>query len=191
MFGPIEVDYYLIIHLKLCAMKCKLLTIATAMLLFASCTTTRTSTSDNQAFIVPANIQSSFSTLYPDATNITWSNYATVPVPIDWEMAGWEVMEADDYVVQFDMAGERYYTWYDADGDLIGTVALVTDHTNLPTAVSNVLNTQYAGYVIEDIEREIFKDKLAYEIEIKKNDDDQWKLLIDSNGTILKSKKKD
>ena len=89
------------------------------------------------------------------------------------------------------MNGEKYYAWYDNDGEWVGTAVRMTNHNSLPSAINTVLSSQYAGYVIEDIDREIYKDKIAYEVELKKSDSDKLKILFDSNGTVLKSKVKD
>ena len=44
-------------------------------------------------------------------------------------IAGWTVIDADDYVVQFDMDNEKYYAWYDTNGEWIGTAYVVNDFT--------------------------------------------------------------
>ena len=45
--------------------------------------------------------------------------------------------------------------------------------------------------MIENVQREMWSGKTAYEIKLKKTDDDKVKLLVDSNGMILKQKHKD
>src|SRR5688500_14891196 len=84
---------------------------------------------DGTVGVAPDGIQTAFIEQYPDATNVTWTFYdPAVVVPVDWELAGWEVMDTDDYLVTFDMDNEDYYAWYDSDGNWIGTAYVVRDH---------------------------------------------------------------
>ncbi|HKZ67053.1 MAG TPA: PepSY-like domain-containing protein, partial [Chitinophagaceae bacterium] len=139
-----------------------------------STTDTTISTTDTMAsktVSVPAGTQTAFTTQYPTATNVIWSNYDTMTVvPIDLELAGWTDMDADDYLVRFDMDNENYYAWYDSDGTWIGSAYVLKDHTQLPAAVNTAVTNKYAGYSITDIDREFQKDRVAYEIEMKKDD---------------------
>jgi uncharacterized membrane protein YkoI len=160
-------------------------------------TTDTTSTSMNKptptsatTITVPAGIQTTFTTQYPTATNVLWSKHDTMTVvPIDWEMAGWTTMDADDYLVRFDMDNENYYAWYDSDGNWIGSAYVLKDHTQLPAAVNTVITNKYAGYSIIGVNREFQKDRVAYEIEMKK-DNSKVKLLVDADGNIIKEKMK-
>ena len=139
---------------------------------------------------VPPAIQTTFTTQYPTSTNVLWSKYDTMTVvPIDWEMAGWTTMDADDYLVRFDMDNENYYAWYDSDGNWIGSAYVLKDHTQLPAAVNTVITNKYAGYSITGVNREFQRDKVAYEIEMKK-DNSKVKLLVDADGNIIKEKMK-
>lgn len=147
-----------------------------------------TDTSTGTTVTVPAGTQTAFTTQYPTATNVVWSSYDTITVaPIDWEMAGWETMNADDYLVRFDMDNENYYAWYDNNGNWIGSAYVLKDHTQLPAAVNTAVTNKYAGYSITGINREFQKDRIAYEIEMKK-DDSKVKLLVDVDGNIIKEK---
>jgi hypothetical protein len=173
-------------------MKLKIMSLVTAMALLLSCgTTTQTSTSSNPAYDVPATIQTSFTTQYPTATNVVWTGYDVAAVPIDWALTDWAVLDDNDYVVRFDMDNENYYAWYDSDGNWIGSAYVVNDQSTLPAAVSNTLNSQFAGYTIEKVQKEMWKDRMAYEIKLKNTSDNKVKLLVDGNGTILKQKDKD
>jgi len=139
---------------------------------------------------VPATIQTSFTTQYPTATNVIWTNYdSQVVVPIDWEMAGWTALDADDYLVRFDLDNENYYAWYDNDGNWVGSAYVLKDYTQLPAPVNTLVTSKYAGYNITSVNREFKKDKVAYEIELKK-DDSKVKLLVDADGNIIKEKTK-
>lgn len=152
--------------------------------------TTDTVSTKTTTITVPPAIQTTFTTQYPTSTNVLWSKYDTMTVvPIDWEMAGWTTMDADDYLVRFDMDKENYYAWYDSDGNWIGSAYVLKDHTQLPAAVNTVITNKYAGYSIIGVNREFQKDRVAYEIEMKK-DNSKVKLLVDADGNIIKEKMK-
>lgn len=172
-------------------MKLKILSLVAAAGLFAaSCGTTHQSTtSDNAAYNVdvPTNVRSGFAIAYPDATNVMWNHYDITTVPIDWDLAGWTVLSPADYAVTFNMGNDQYYAWYDANGNLIGTSTLVRDNNGLPYAVNNLLRDKYSGYTIDKIEKEMKNSKTAYEIKLT-NGSNNVKLLVDSDGTILKEK---
>ncbi len=176
--------------------------VVAAMIAFAACnpsykaTDTNTGGTDSTGATGTATItvnpatQTAFTTQYPNATNVVWTNYdATLTRPIDWDMAGWNTLDNDDYLVRFDMDNENYYAWYDSDGNWIGSSYVVKDHTQLPQAVTTAINNKYSGYTIDNVNREFQKDRMAYEVEMKK-DDSKVKLLIDSDGNILKEKVK-
>lgn len=180
-------------------MKSKIFLAVAAFAAFAACkpaykatdtSTGTTTTPSGTTVVVPGNIQTSFTTQYPTATNVVWTNYdAAVAVPIDWEMAGWTTLDPQDYLVRFDMDNENYYAWYDSDGNWIGSVYVMKDVTQLPAAVSTAVNNKYAGYEVTNVNREFQKDRMAYEVELKK-DDSKVKLLVDTDGNILKEKMK-
>lgn len=187
-------------------MKCRNFLAVAAIVVVASCkpayraTDTTPGTADSTGMstdsmgtatltVSPA-IQSAFTTQYPGATNTNWSRYdATIVAPIDWEMAGWTAMGDDDYLVRFDMDNENYYAWYDSEGNWIGSAYVLKDHTQIPQPVTTAINNKYADYTIKSVNREFQKDRMAYEIEMKK-DDSKVKLLVDADGNILKEKVK-
>ena len=181
-------------------MKVTLLSLSAAALLATACstpsytdtssTTTATSTSTNPAYSTPATLQTSFTTQYPNASNVNWGAYDAATVPIDWELSGWSALDASDHVVSFDMDNQRYYAWYDADGTWIGSTYAVNDVSKLPEAVQNLIKEKYSGYSIDKVHQEIWKDKMAYEIKLKK-EDSKIKLLVDNQGNVLKEKLKD
>ena len=171
-------------------MKVQILSLLLSAAIITSCTTTRTSTSENAAYAgMPAAIRMDFERHYPDATNVTWTNYDGSTVPIDWELTDWTVAGTDDYVVRFDMGSDNYYAFYDADGTWIGSAYAMSSTSILPSAVTTTLNNQYKGYTIESIQKETWKDKTAFELKLV-NGESRVKLLVDSNGTVLKSKDK-
>ena len=87
------------------------------------------------------------------------------------------------------MDSENYHAWYDSDGNWVGSVYVVKDHSTLPAAVNSTITSKYAGYTIESVNREFQKDRIAYEIEMKK-DASKIKLLVDADGNVIKEKVK-
>jgi len=138
---------------------------------------------------VPSGTVTAFTTQYPAATNVVWSTYDVAAVPIDWELAGWPVLDNNDYVVRFNMDNSDYYAWYDNDGNWIGTAMLVQDYKSLPTAINTMVTTDYSGYTITSVKKEFKKDNLAYELQLS-NGSSKMKLLVDQNGNIIKKKVK-
>lgn len=173
-------------------MKLKILSlVAAAGLFFASCGTTYKSTSDNAAYnvTVPTGIRSSFAIAYPDATNVVWNRYDVNNVPIDWDLTGWNNLGASDYAVTFNMGNDQYYSWYDANGNLIGTATVVSDYSKMPYVVNSMLHDKYSTYTIDSVNREISGSKTLYQIRLS-NGDNKLKLLVDSDGNVLKEKSK-
>ncbi len=132
--------------------------------------------------------KTAFTTQYPGATNIVWSNYDSLAaVPIDLRMAGWKKMETEDYLVKFDLDNENYYGWYESDGDWVGSAYTMKDFTKLPTAVNtavkNAIKTRYQDYNITNVNREFQKNKKTYEVELK-NANSKVKMLVNADGKI-------
>ena len=159
-------------------------------LLFLSCgTTTSTSNSSNEAFYIPGKIQTTFSSQYPKANNIAWSAYDASTTPIfDWEFAGWPAMDASDYAVRFTLDTFSYNAWYDAGGDWIGSAYAIKAAKPLPDAINNTLKAQFGGYNFDGAVKLFWKDEEAYEIKMKNGDANKMKILMDTNGNILKQK---
>jgi hypothetical protein len=170
-------------------MKLKSLIAVAAVGLLFSCSEPYRATDQTLMVTVPDGTRSTFTTQYPTASNIIWSGYDQVVVPIDWELSGWAPLDTDDYVVQFDMDNQRYYAWYDVNGNWVGTAYALQDHSSLPMEVTSKLNSEFSGYTISSVNTEFQKDRIAYEIELK-NSTDKAKVLIDAQGNILKKKVK-
>ncbi|HEY6954038.1 MAG TPA: PepSY-like domain-containing protein [Flavisolibacter sp.] len=155
-----------------------------------STTGSQTTTSSHAAFMVPSNIQTSFSTQYPDATAVTWAPYDVTVVPIDWDLTDWAVLSPQDYSVTYTMNGKKYYSWYSANGNWIGTTYDISDYNNgLPAAVNQTIASKYSGYTIDKANQVTWNDQTAYDLKLK-NGDNKMKVLIDTNGNVLKQKDK-
>lgn len=168
-------------------MKLKGLLAVAALATLTACETTYQAT-DTGVVVVPDNTQRVFIEQYPNSRNVAWSRYdPNVVILNDWEMTGWQVLDESDYVVRFDMDNDNYYAWYDSDGNWIGTAYVVTDYNTLPTLVTGSINTKYPAHTMTSVNREYYKDRMLYEVTIKK-DDVKRVLLVDANGNILKEK---
>lgn len=173
-------------------MKLGILILIASVAVLASCgpsyRVTDGSTVSKDTIGVPTEIKSAFSTQYPTATNVVWTTYDATAVPlVDWDLNGWPAPGEGAYVVTYNMNGDTYYSWYAANSDWIGTAYAVSDYKSLPPAVSTVINDKFPGYTISTVNREMQKDKMAYEIQLK-NGDAKAKVLIDDNGNIIKQK---
>jgi len=169
-------------------MKLKILMFAASMAVLVSCGPSYRVTNRSTVGVdVPTIIQTSFTTQYPTAGDVVWSTYDAATLPIDWELSGWPAMDQGDYVVTFNLNNDKYYAWYDSDGDWIGTAYVVSDYKSLPPAINTMINDKYSGYTITAVNREMQKDRIAFEIQLK-NGDSKAKLLVDENGNIIKQK---
>ena len=169
-------------------MKLKTFFAVAVIALLTACSSTYRAT--DTGVVISTDASRAFEAQYPSATNVVWNNYdPNVVIVNDWELAGWTVIDTDDYAVQFDMDGEKYYAWYDTNGEWIGSAVVVSDFTSLPNMVKDAINAKYPGYTISSVNREFHKDRVAYEVVLKDGDTKQV-ALIDLNGAVLKSKMK-
>lgn len=170
-------------------MKLRILVAAAAIALFGACSSSYRA-SDTSVVVANDATQSAFASQYPNASDVVWTYYDPSLEPmIDWDLAGWGALESNDYVVRFNMDGDDYYAWYDNNGNWIGTAYLVSDYKTLPSSVTTTLNTQFPSYTIEKVHREMQKDRMAYEVVLKRHSDDaKVKLLLNSDGTVIKQK---
>ncbi|MEO5563063.1 MAG: hypothetical protein ABIR18_06495 [Chitinophagaceae bacterium] len=130
--------------------------------------------------------KTNFETKYPSASNVNWTYYEPYS-DIDWEWAGWPALDTKDYTVRYNLDGADYYTWYDEDGNWIGTTSVISDFNGLPAPVNSALKKQFAGYTITSVNKENDKNREAYELKLEKGSD-KLKALIAADGTVLKKK---
>src|SRR5689334_12762453 len=79
---------------------------------------------------VPEATRTSFEAKYPQASDITWNYHEPViEPPIEWEWTDWPTIDTNDYVANFKMNDDEYWSWYDNSGDWIGTVAEIKDYS--------------------------------------------------------------
>lgn len=171
-------------------MKLPIISLAAFTLFLISCgSTTSKTTSSGAAFYIPKTLNTKFTRQYPKANHIVWTAYdASTPAILDWEFAGWPVMDNRDYMVRFTLDTFNYHAWYDEGGDWIGSAYQIKAARPLPDAVNNTLKAQFSAYAFDGAVRKFWKDKEAYEIKIKNGDANKLKILMDANGNILKQK---
>lgn len=151
-----------------------------------STTNNTTQTVPAATVVVPEPTQKSFTTKYPNATNVSWNHYEPVST-FDWEWAGWPMMDTSDYVVRYNIDNNEYWTWYDNDNNWVATVSPVTDFAGLPAAVNKTIQKDFAGYTIVSVDKENDKNRTAYEVELAKGEE-KVKALISESGTVIKKK---
>lgn len=170
-------------------MKLKALIAVAAITFFAACSSTYRAT-DNTGVLVSVDAQRAFELQYPNSANVIWSTYDPNAVILnDWELAGWETMDTDDYLVRFDYDNQQYYAWYDRSGTWVGSAYIINDHATLPFDVSHSISKYYPSYTISSVNKEFRNDQVMYEI-VLKNSDNKTVVLMDSNGSIVRSKVK-
>jgi hypothetical protein len=138
---------------------------------------------------VPATTRTAFLTRYPTASNVRWNMYNETSIPIEWSLTDWPALDESDYVVTYTMDNNDYYSWYDSDGTWVGSTYMVRDYKSLPVAVSDMITSKYGGYTISSANLEYWKDRTAYQVELK-NATTKVKMLVDPNGNIIKEKTK-
>ena len=166
------------------------LAVAATVILFAACETPYRATDVSGTVVVSSGMQRTFYDQYPNATNVVWTSYdPNVVILNDWELAEYGSLDESDYAVAFDMDNERYYAWYDRNGNWVGSAYVVSDYTTLPSAVHSTISAQFPSYTIKSVNREYKRDRVCYEVVLKR-DDSKVVLLVDNNGNILKQKSK-
>ena len=165
---------YLVIQ-KPNVMKLKILILIAGVAVLASCgpsyRVTDQPTVSADTIGVPSDIKSSFSTQYPTATNVVWSKYDASAAPlVDWDLNGWTALDEGAYVATFNLNSDTYYSWYGANNEWIGTAYAVNDYKSLPPAINTMLNDKFPGSTISSVSREMKKDQMAYELQLKNGD---------------------
>jgi hypothetical protein len=155
-------------------------------------TTDNSSTSNSGATSGATNVdvipaaKTNFESKYPSASNVSWGYYEPYS-DINWDWTGWPALDTKDYAVRYNMDGSDYYTWYDQDGNWVGTTTVVTNYSNLPAPVNNAIKREFKDYTIKSVNKENDKNREAYEVKLEKGND-KMTALITSDGTVFKKK---
>jgi len=169
-------------------MKLKTFLTAAVITVFTACSTTYRATDTD--VLISAEATKAFDLQYPTANNIIWTSYNPGTVIInDWDLGDWAYVDADDYMVEFDMDGEKYYAWYDSDGAWVGSAYVINDFTTLPYEVRTSIYSKFPDFTITKANREFYGDRTAYEVGLKRGDEKRV-ALIGEDGMVIKSKLK-
>ena len=186
--------------------KIQFLTIAVAAITFSACNnsadknnatdtlsqqTMTTTSKEMKTVIVTEPVKMSFEKKYPKAQNVEWTRFEpeVQPATIEWDLTGWPMPDTLDYVARYTMDAADYWSWYTNEGDWIGTVTTINT-SGLPDAVDATIKKEFPGYTISSVDKEMDKDRTAYEVQMDKGED-KMKALIDENGNIIKKKGKE
>ena len=154
---------------------------------FKDLTISSVSCSTIDTVIVPATIQTSFSTKYPSATKVMWYQYSPDKImpadPTVWYYG----LDDKDYYVTFNWDNSDYIAWYD-NGNWIRSSQRI-DNIDLPTDIMRAINTQYPGYTITDVDMERDNKQELYEVKLAKGDS-KWNVHYTPTGTVSRKKER-
>ena len=131
-------------------------------------TTTGAIAPDRPQSQVPAVVVNSFQQKFPKAKKV------------DWELKG-NIYEAE---FETGLFGTDQEAWFQQNGKL---VRYKTDFgkRDLPNKVLDRVKRDFPGYSIEDVTKITAEQKVSYAFEVK-NRNDEWKLVLDPQGNVLK-----
>ncbi|WP_200976579.1 PepSY-like domain-containing protein [Echinicola sp. 20G] len=116
---------------------------------------------------VPSLILNAFTTTYPKASDVEWEK------------------EMKFYKVEFETGWNRdHEIWYDETGEMIKHQEDISVG-ELPEAVNNIINTDFKGYGIDDLERITSKDQVVYKMELNSLLQQDYDLVVDAKGNVL------
>ncbi|GEQ85710.1 hypothetical protein ULMS_12180 [Patiriisocius marinistellae] len=118
---------------------------------------------------VPDNLITSFNKAYPTATNVEWE------------------LEEMNYKVEFDFNSIENEIWYSKEGIIVKIEKELTKN-QLPSAISDVVQSKYPKYNIDEIELTEENGNNTYELELEKWFAKDVKIVITEDGNILRTK---
>jgi uncharacterized membrane protein YkoI len=116
---------------------------------------------------VPAKVTAAFSEKFPDAKKVKWDKENDQ----EWE-------------VEFKMNGKEYSANFNVGGMWMETEYEISKK-DIPAAVQQTLDTDFAGYKIEEAEISETADGAVYEFEIEK-DKLEMEVVISPAGEVVK-----
>lgn len=114
---------------------------------------------------VPAKVMDAFKTKYPNT------------------MAHWE-KERGKIKAEFVVNGQEAEAWYETDGTWIGTET--NFRGSFPEAVQNYINTNYAGYTVDDADWIETPTMNYFDIDLEMLAKPDVRLLIKKDGTLVR-----
>ena len=139
--------------------------IALALLTFAAC-----GDKDAAASEIPTAVRTAFQSAYPNATEVEWE------------------LEGDEIEVEWEMNGEEYEASYNKMGKLLNSdygINLTIDE--LPLPVSQAVNNQFPGYLMDDVQQVTVNGEQQFEIEMNSRDGNRKKATFTANGRLVGS----
>ena len=121
---------------------------------------------------LPAKIDTAFQKMYPQATNVEWS-----------QMAGC-------YVAEFMMDNQEIDVWYSNDADWVMTETDVESLEKVPAPVAEAfMESQMAGMRLRDVRIITFpKHPTVIVLEVEQyNSEEEFQLFYAPDGTLLQS----
>jgi len=119
----------------------------------------------------PEAATKAFSAKFPNAKNVKWDKE-----------------NENEWEAEFKIGGVEYSANYTSDG-----IWKETEHeikkSEVPANVIATINTEYAGYKIEEMEISETIEGLVYEFEIEKGES-EWEIAIDATGKVTKKEEK-
>lgn len=136
--------------------------IATLLLLFLG-----VEVAQGQGVTPPQSVQSAFSQKFPNVGKTSWEKESDN----EWE-AGFKVK------------GVKYAAIFDGSGNWLATEHEIKKK-DLPAKVMSTIQSQFAGYSVEEQEIVETPAGKSYEVELKKGKE-KWEVLIDAAGNVVK-----
>ena len=120
----------------------------------------------------PRNVKNNFQTKFISATSIKWNQE-----------------EKNEWEAEFKMNGDAMSASFDNTGKWLETEKELKQN-QLPAAVQNAFNTQYAGYKMEEASAIEKSDFTGYELVVKKGNK-ALEILVTADGKITAKKEAD
>ncbi len=120
---------------------------------------------------VPQKIKTTFAQKFPTAQKVKWDKENET----EWE-------------AEFKMNGEEYSANFNSDGTWKETEHEI-EISDVPTTVKQTLDSEFAGYDIEEVEISETVDGKVYEFALEKDEIDM-EVAISSDGTVVKKEVK-
>jgi len=127
----------------------------------------------NDEVLIPAQVKSSFETMYGNTTNAIWQKSKGV------------------YMARFAESGNDFEVYYSKDGELLACSRLIPE-SYLPQLIADTISTQFAGFVITELlELTSQKTGTTYFIHVENNNMEFYAhVYSDAKIEILKRIKK-
>jgi hypothetical protein len=115
----------------------------------------------------PVAVTNAFLAKFPNAKNVKWDKENETEWEAEFKLNG------VDYSANFSTDG----TWNETEHEI--------KKSEIPEIVMATINSEYAGYKIEEMEISETEKESVYEFAIEKGESD-WEIAIDANGKVTK-----